>query len=283
MMTATMYSDAGPSARESMRVDCRVRLLLVAVASVASLLLVSLPALALLACASFIYLSAQRRWRMQLICYAMLLIMAGLSVLFIHILGLFMPMMRQTGVVSLIVPFLRMAVVFHAVMALALCVRLQDVLGFLRSMRMPRFIYLPLSVTIRFLPGLVHDVRQLRDCLKVRGYHGIGLLRPRLWLIPLLFRTLHLTDELAIAAELKGIGYGKPVPRKGASLLNVWNIGLAMAAAAVIAVTCAVEVQFRNVPGMSGASMHSAMKKDSGMRHGCAVVPAKTDAEAAHD
>lgn len=257
-------------------VDCRARLLVVLIASVAALVLESWPALALMAATGVVYLSMLRRWRMQFICYIMLIAMAVMSLIFIRILALFMPVMRQAGVVSMIVPFLRMAIVFHAVMALALTVRLQDVLVVLKNMHTPRCIYLPLAVTVRFLPGLIHDVRQLHECLRVRGYRGMSLFRPRLWILPLLFRTLHLSDELAIAAELKGVGYGRAVSQAMPSFWSRQQLILAPIVIVVLVGTVLVESQLRYVPGMSAGRLHG------GSRQTAKVVQAPAQ-EANHD
>jgi energy-coupling factor transport system permease protein len=191
--------------------DVRIRLLIVVATSVTVLLVDHPLSLGVLCVAGRVYLAPLRRFRVQFICYAALGVLGALSVLFLYVLQIFMPMMRSAGWSDMLVPLLRMLAMLHVVLALALSMRLCDVLGLLKQLRLPRSLYLPLAVTIRFITGLIDDVRQIRDCLRLRGYRGLSLLRPRLFLLPLVFRSLHLSDELGISAELKGIGYGRPV------------------------------------------------------------------------
>jgi energy-coupling factor transport system permease protein len=206
------------------RLDVRVRLMIALTISVVVLVLSHPISLGLLGMVGAFYMGMLRRWRVQLICYGAILALAVLSVLFLYTLQAFMPMMRGTGPTQLIVPFLRMLALLHAVMPLALTICLRDVLSMMKSLRFPRALYLPLAVTIRFVPGLVNDLRQMRDCLRLRGYRGWNLFRPRLWLLPVVFRCLHLTDELAIAAELKSVGYGRPAHPKGKRFWNGRNV-----------------------------------------------------------
>jgi energy-coupling factor transport system permease protein len=71
---------------------------------------------------------------------------------------------------------------------------------------------------IRFLPSLVEDVRQIAETVKTKGYslHPASLLMAprqtmRLLFVPILFRSLRTSDELGIAAELKGVGYSTSI------------------------------------------------------------------------
>ena len=206
------------------RLDVRVRLLIALATSVAVLVLSHPAALGLLGLAGAAYMTALRRWRVQLICYGALLILAAMSVGFFCLLQSVLPMMRGSGPEQLLVPLLRMLAMVHAVMPLALSIRLRDVLSLMKGLRFPRALYLPLAVTIRFIPGLIHDMRQMRDCLRLRGYRGWDLLRPRLWLLPVVFQCLHLSDELAVAAELKGVGYGRPAHARPNGILRWLNV-----------------------------------------------------------
>jgi energy-coupling factor transport system permease protein len=191
-------------------IDVQGRILIVLLASIAVLLLNHPASLGLLCVAGAIYLAETRRWRVQVIGYAMLCAFALLSMVCVELLGKALPMMRGRGMLALLVPFLRMTVSMQVVLALALTLELRSVVRLVHRFRLPRALCLPLLVAVRFLPGFIDDVKQVRDCLRLRGYGGGAVLRPRLWLLPLLFRAFHLTDDLATAAELKNIGYGRP-------------------------------------------------------------------------
>uniref|UniRef100_UPI003FEF4ED0 energy-coupling factor transporter transmembrane component T n=1 Tax=Bilophila wadsworthia TaxID=35833 RepID=UPI003FEF4ED0 len=77
-------------------------------------------------------------------------------------------------------------------------------------------LYLPAAVMIRFIPTFLHDAKQVSETLRIRGWrmtpwnafrHPVLLIR--LVFTPLLFRSLKTSEELGIAAELKGLGYGE--------------------------------------------------------------------------
>lgn len=223
-----------PSASPA-RLDVRVRLMIALATSVAVLVLSHPASLGLLGLVGAAYMGGLRRWRVQGICYGVLLVLAALSVGFFYVLQAALPMMRGSGPEQLLVPFLRMLAMVHAVMPLALSMRLRDVLSLMKGLRFPRALYLPLAVTIRFIPGLIHDLRQMWDCLRLRGYRGWSLLRPRLWLLPVVFRCLHLSDELAVAAELKGVGYGRPAHARGKGILRWPNLATLAALLCILA------------------------------------------------
>ncbi|MFP4215769.1 MAG: energy-coupling factor transporter transmembrane component T family protein [Phycisphaerae bacterium] len=252
------------------RLDVRIRLLIALAASVAVLALSHPAALGLLGLVGAAYMGALRRWRVQLICYGALLVLAGLSVGFFYILQAALPMMRASGPEQLLVPFLRMLAMVHAVMPLALSMRLRDVLSLMKGLRFPRALYLPLAVTIRFIPGFIHDLRQMRDCLRLRGYGGWSLLRPRLWLLPVVFRCLHLSDELAVAAELKGVGYGRPAHARGKGILRWPN--LATLAVLLVILSGAIwldhSLPATDAPGHPGDSHSSGRHAQPADRHG---------------
>ena len=121
---------------------------------------------------------------------------------------------------SLAVPFMRGAVMLNVVLPLALTCRVQALLTALKGLRLPFCIYLPGAVMIRFIPTFMNDVKQVAETLKIRGCRlGPGemfrhpLMMLRLLFTPLLFRSLRTSEELAIAAELKGLeAGGKFVP-----------------------------------------------------------------------
>ena len=130
--------------------------------------------------------------------------------------SLLIPSMPAFSAVSLVVPFLRMATMLNVILPLAFSCRVQSLLTALKSLRLPFCLYLPAAVMIRFIPTFLHDAKQVSETLRIRGWrmtpwnafrHPVLLIR--LVFTPLLFRSLKTSEELGIAAELKGLGYGE--------------------------------------------------------------------------
>ena len=91
---------------------------------------------------------------------------------------------------------------------------------------------------IRFIPTFAGDVKQIWESLKIRGFkinpwqctiHPIRT--TRLLFTPLLFRALKTSDELGIAAELKGLHAGSnsgSMHRRGFSKHDITAITLVL-------------------------------------------------------
>ena len=142
--------------------------------------------------------------------------MMALSVGFASVLALFIPSMgKSLELSSLCIPFLRALTVMNTILPMAFTGRLQNILNGLQQLKLPFIIYLPAAVIIRFIPTFAGDVKQIWESLKIRGFkinpwqctiHPIRT--TRLLFTPLLFRALKTSDELGIAAELKGLHAG---------------------------------------------------------------------------
>ncbi len=131
------------------------------------------------------------------------------------------PALRGAGWGALLTPFLRVAVLISLTLAVALGSKPSELLAALKGMRLPLFIYLPLLVMIRLVPSLISDLRQIADSLRLKGVrlNPFSLVfspvkTTRLLCAPLVFRVLRSAEELAVAAELKGLG--------GAARLTAW-------------------------------------------------------------
>lgn len=142
--------------------------------------------------------------------YVFTLCMFTIATTFAYVLSLAGPI--PFSVTGMINPFLRLLVMLHVILPLACSTRIQDILTSLKSLRLPFFIYLPSAVMIRFIPTFMSDVKQVAETLKIRGYalsvlettrHPITMIR--LLFTPLLFRSLRSSEDLGIAAELKGM------------------------------------------------------------------------------
>lgn len=77
---------------------------------------------------------------------------------------------------------------------------------------MPRSALLILVIIIRFIPTISGEIRAIREAMRVRGFVGNGwngVLHPlklmEYVVVPLIFRSIKVADELAAAAIVRGI------------------------------------------------------------------------------
>ena len=195
------------------RLDVRTKMAVSLLASAAVVFLTDPRALALLAAGSSAYALSLRRIRLLLIVYAAVGIMWVLAMGMMTALHALLPQAPAADLSRLPTPFLRTWVMINAALGLALSSRIQTILGALKTLRLPFCIYVPLALMVRFLPTFIEDVRQIVECIRTRGYPVSPLfplrhplLTIRLLFMPLLFRSLRSSDELGMAAELKGLG-----------------------------------------------------------------------------
>ena len=179
--------------------DTRAKMFVSLLASVATVALSGVEPQMVLFGMSLVYALGMRQFRILLIGYAVLV---GMSLL----------AMGCAFGMSLLIPSMP---AFSAV-PLAFSCRVQSLLTALKSLRLPFCLYLPAAVMIRFIPTFLHDAKQVSETLRIRGWrmtpwnafrHPVLLIR--LVFTPLLFRSLKTSEELGIAAELKGLGYGE--------------------------------------------------------------------------
>ena len=238
------------SSNESMK-NIALKILIICAYSIASLCLKHHYSLLILAGVSFFYLIKERKFRVQLLCYLALFIMSLVGIGCLEIIKYIIPALKNSKPSQVIVPFVRMFIMVNVVLPLALNSSLAKFIAMMRSTKLPRVLYLPLTVTARYIPGFIHDIKQMRDCLKLRGYSNWQLINPRLWLLPVIFRSLHLTDELAVAAELKGVGIGKPAVNKtNSQCIKKSSLLIAVCMIFAIAPAGYVEHIMPAVPGM---------------------------------
>ena len=198
------------------RTDVRAKMLVCAVASIVSIGVANFTGQLVLVLASFCYALSLRRPGALLLAYAVVCLMTLLSLFCVWLMSFFIPrLLENFELTSLLVPFMRIVVMLHVVLPLALSSRMQGMLNALQSLRLPFCIYLPTAVVFRFLPTFRHDIRQVAESLRLRGYRVTPwnltrhpVLSLRLLFTPLLFRSLRSSEDLGIAAELKGMGQG---------------------------------------------------------------------------
>jgi energy-coupling factor transport system permease protein len=213
-------------------------------------------ALAILAVASLPYVLFLRKWKILLVVFAAVLLMWCGAVAMMAGLHAIWPASPPLDLKKLQAPFLRTVVMVHVTLPLALSSRIQDVVAVLKALRLPFCIYVPLAVMIRFLPTFIEDVRQVHECLRTRGHRLTpitAIARPmltlRLLVVPLIFRSLRSSDELGIAAELKGMGSGERMTPLKVPRFKREDAWAAVLALAVLALGAALQIFSRGAGG----------------------------------
>ena len=208
-----MPASSAPSLALAAGREVRSRLLICVVTSLAVVWLKSPLALGWLAVWATALALSTTPLRLLAKAYALAAGLLLLSLGFGYLLAQWSPGLRQAGWTIFLTPFLRVAVLLSLTLAVALGARPTDLLAALKSLRLPLFIHLPLVVMIRLVPSLISDLRQIVDSLRLKGVRlnpfslvVSPLLTTRLIFAPLVFRVLRSAEELAVAAELKGVG-----------------------------------------------------------------------------
>lgn len=246
--------------------DFRTRLVASLAFSTVTIYLSDVRILAALSAVTLVYLVAStRRYRLVAAAYAMMAFMSLLSIGVIWgsytLIGALLAgtraaarfgQMRESVLGNFHTPFLRMLPSMNVMLALVLNLSVQKFTGTLKALRMPRVVFLPLLVFCRFVPEFVDVVRQLRDAVRMRGFSvsfGSAFAHPfqtvRLTVVPLAVRTLRMADNLAMAAEMKRVGYAARPTHLAESRLRRrdWT-----AMAATLALTAAVAIWQGSLP-----------------------------------
>ena len=246
-----LFVPSGPSPQGWIHTaDVRAKMAVSVLASIMTIAISSFTGQAVLALASFCYALTLRRTGVLLAVYALVIAMTLLAFGCLPVMGLLAPRLLDAfEPAALLVPFLRILVMAHVLLPLALSSRLQTMLNTLHGLHLPFCVYLPAAVALRVLPTFWHDIRQVSESLRLRGYRVTAwnltrhpLLSLRLLFTPLLFRSLRSSEDLAIAAELKGLGgggrmtpYRSPCWKRSDTLLVV-----AALLASALALTCQI-------------------------------------------
>lgn len=84
-----------------------------------------------------------------------------------------------------------------------------EIIATLYKMKCPRIVSIMVTIIFRFMPTIRHEFSQIRDAQKLRGITSIT--RPmecfEYTLIPMMMRCAKVSEELSIAAEVRGIEY----------------------------------------------------------------------------
>lgn len=200
--------------KNTLNIDIGVRLLLLCLTSIATLYLSDTRALILVCVFSCIYALFSVRVGLVLKVYLALVVLTVVAVICIYILFIIFPSMASASRgMNVAAPFLRIFISANMLLATAMNISLTKLSATLGRMHLPGFLKLPLMIVIRFIPTFFNDVTQLSDAIKLRfrGRTGIKfwLSHPVLWtrvfFMPVVIRLIRSSDELAVAAELKGL------------------------------------------------------------------------------
>lgn len=240
--------------------DLRTRIIISLLVSAAAIWVDRAGPLMFLAAATFIYALTSRRTVLIARAYTMVGLMLGLSLViiffsfrmleavlawlnseYVHMAGSF----RASLLSNFHIPFLRIIPAFNVLLGLLLNFRTQRFMSAMKSARLPRILFLPLTAFCRYIPEFIFNARTLHDALSVRGRRfspGSLVVHPvaavRLFFLPLVVRTLRAADNLAMAAELRRIGYSprptnsRPEQMKGLDIAVILLLLAVIAAAA---------------------------------------------------
>ena len=221
--------------------DVRTKMVICILCSISVVFVDQWPPLLMLVAVSGLYALAHRRLSLFLIAYAAIGFMFCVALICAQGMALFMPQMKSMGWLPFLIPFFRVTVMVNVIFTMAVSSRVQDVLETLKSLRLPFFIFLPATVMIRFIPGFINDVKQIAESMKIKGYriNPVTLtfqprLTLRLLLTPIVIRALRSSDELSIAAELKGIGSSRKMTFVCKNRLAAVDYGVAVSALVLV-------------------------------------------------
>jgi len=162
--------------------------------------------------ASVLYVAPLKKWKAMLIGYAIIIVMYLSSIFFTTLLTLVGEKFGVDENFELLIPFLRVAIMINLSLALTLSSGVRKLTNVLKTIKTPRFIYLPAIVVFRFVPSFINDIKQIHQSIKLKigSINFIMMVtRPklfiRLMIIPAVVRALRSAEELSAAAEIKGI------------------------------------------------------------------------------
>ncbi len=231
--------------------DVRTKLLVCLTASAIVIFFKGEVALAFFTLVTFFYALATRRWRLLAICYAAAGLMWLVAIGFVVVLHKIFEAFPLSSFANILIPFLRSLVMLNTILVLALTSRVQTLLSALKGLRLPMWLYIPAVVVVRFIPDFIRDIQQINETMRIRGYNLTPLflirhplLTVRLLIAPMLFRALRSADELAIAAELKGIRHDVQMSCYKPNSFGKYDIAALLVMIAVIVCGVGLEMSF---------------------------------------
>lgn len=127
----------------------------------------------------------------------------------------FIPVLSQVLAMFLIL-FLKAIPVYITVLVLMRHTPMNELLAALRKLHIPMLLLIPFSVMYRYLPTIRQECRYIHESLIMRGLHSSikKVLRDPVksaehYLVPLLFRSEQITEELSAATLCKGLNVNR--------------------------------------------------------------------------
>ncbi len=233
--------------------DVRTKMLICLIASAIVIFFKGEVALGFFTIVTFLYALATRRWWLLVICYMAVALMWLVAVCFVVLLHKIFEAFPLSSFANILIPFLRSLVMLNTVLMLALTSRVQTLLSALKGLRLPMWLYIPAVVVIRFIPDFIRDIQQINETMRIRGYNLTPLfllrhplLTVRLLIAPMLFRALRSADELAIAAELKGIRHDVQMSCYKPNTFGKYDVIALLVMVAVIVCGVGLEMSFES-------------------------------------
>lgn len=203
------------------QLDARSKILLTVLGAISTIAFSTLGAQLVLFGVSFVMVLLINRPMLVFVLYLLMGAMMLLASACTWVMASFIPSLGEITFASLVIPFLRGLTMMNCVMSMALTTKIENIMSALTQLRLPFILTLPATVMIRFISTFTHDVAQVWETLKIRGWEmGFTFflrhpyLSTRLLFTPLLFRALKSSEALGVAAELKGLDRG--LQQKGA-------------------------------------------------------------------
>lgn len=190
------------------RIDAATKCTLVAAAAVLAALMKGPVPLTVLWFSTLLW--AMTLARPMLLVKAHTVVAGLLGVACLFVLGIGIGDKAGVGPVGLAIPFIRGLCILNTVLVLALSSKVEDLMAILERLRLPFVVYLPAAVMIRFIPTFMADIRRVADALRLKGVdarfclaHPLEAVRMAFMLV--LFRALKSAENLALAAQMKGV------------------------------------------------------------------------------
>ncbi len=195
------------------RLDARTKMLISASVSLGVIFLSSPFALLPVAMAGAAYLLSTQRYGVALFVHCLMVVMFLTAYGCVWLIHFTFPASAAPDAMKFTIPFLRTLSVMDAVVVMAVSSRIQDIFSALGRLGLPFWLYMPAAVMIRFIPGFIGEMRDISESVRLRcnGESVVFMLLAspsralRMFFMPLAVRSLRISDDLGIAAELKGV------------------------------------------------------------------------------
>ena len=185
------------------RLDARSKLIFILAVLTTSIVLKQISLLLILA---LLILFLMQSAKILKKCWILLVLFSGVSVLVCFLIFAYTKDVNIS--LQAAKTFIRMFSVTKAGLILAFTTSPNNLSKSLEKMKLPRAIIFVVTITMRFFPVLLKEIRQIMDSIKLRGLQltRIYFKKPRFIFIPLTIRMIRLSDELSATAESRGFG-----------------------------------------------------------------------------